>query len=109
MRGFIIICIAFILTLSFVIAEELYVGSLVEKLIFSTEVENIKSKKELNDTLELWNRKEKILKWFINHKELEKISIELKTASKFYLMDNQTMYNVYMLRAREKIANLPNY
>ncbi len=109
MRGFIIMIFVFILLISFVIAEEIYVNSASERLSYIVDEQNVKNVSDIVYIIDIWNKEEKILNYFVNQKELEKITLDIKTAKSFYESGNIDLYKAYLLRTKERIKDLPQY
>ncbi len=109
MRGFIIMIFVFILLISFVAAEELYVNNASERLSYIVDEKNIKNVSDIVYIIDVWNKEEKILNYFVNQKELEKITLDIKTAKSLYESGNMDLYKAYLLRTKERIKDLPQY
>ncbi len=109
MKGFITMLCSFIILLTFVFAENSFVKNTSKELSEKLSVEYIKSSDDIENIVNIWNKKEKILRYFINHKELEKISIEINTIYVFYSEGNEEMFKATLVSANEKLKNLPEY
>lgn len=109
MKGFTIMLIVFVIMLSLVFCEEIYVNKTAEKLASKLDYESIKTKEDLEIIIDEWQKNEKLLRFLINHKELEKITLELETAHEFHSSGNEDFYKAYLMRSKEKIKNLPEY
>ncbi len=109
MRGFIIMSLVFLLLITFVIFEEIYINKVSSTMFYQMNFENIKTQEDLNKIINKWFDEEKKLKFFINHKDLEKITLDLMTAQSFYSYGDKAYSKSYLIRAREKIKNIPNY
>jgi hypothetical protein len=109
MRGFIIMSLVFLLLISFVIVEEIYINKVSNTMYHKMNFDNVKSQEDLNKIINKWFDEEKKLKFFINHKELEKITLDLMTSQSLYTSGDIVYSKSYMTRAREKIKNIPNY
>ena len=64
MRGFIIMIFVFILLISFVIAEEIYVNNVSERLSYIVDEQNVKNVSDIVYIIDIWNKEEKILNYF---------------------------------------------
>lgn len=100
---------SFVILLTFVFVENRFVNNTSKELSEKLSVEYIKSSDDIENIVKIWNKKEKILRYFINHKELEKISIDIYTVYVFYLEENDEMYKSTLVSANEKLKNLPEY
>ncbi len=98
---------AFLLILSVVFIEEYYVRNTSKELV--STFDEAKTIQEFESALCKWEEKRKKLSWFINHRDLENITLELKTAEKFLQDNNETLFEAYLVRSKIKIENLPNY
>lgn len=107
MRGFLIMLFAFFVILSVVFIEEYYVRNTSKELALT--LDKVKTDKDFESLLCKWEEKRNKLSWFINHKELERITLELKTAEKFLQDNNETLFEAYLIRSKIIIENLPNY
>lgn len=109
MKGFITMLCSFVILLSFVFFEDRYVNNTSRELSQKTSLENIKSSDDIENIVDTWNKKEKILRFFINHKELEKITIDINTIYVFYSAGNDEMFKSTLVSVNEKLKNLPEY
>jgi hypothetical protein len=109
MKGFITMLCSFVILLTFVFVENRFVNNTSKELSEKLSVEYIKSSDDIENIVKIWNKKVKILRYFINHKELEKISIDIYTVYVFYLEENDEMYKSALVSANEKLKNLPEY
>jgi len=98
---------AFLLILSVVFIEEYYVRNSSKELV--SALDEAKTIQEFESALHKWEEKKNKLSWFINHRDLENITLELKTAEKFLQDNNETLFEAYLVRSKIKIENLPNY
>ena len=101
--------LVFLLTFGLVIAEEIYINKISESLLQKLNYNSINNVEALDSAWEYWEENKKLLSYFINHKELEMITLELKSAHICFEEDERTLYMAYLERAREKIKNLPEY
>ncbi len=99
----------FLVLMIFVVCEEAYIKKTTNEMTEALQITNIKSKEDLNSVLDKWKKNEKKLQFFINHKELQKITIELHTMQCFYNDGNTVMYHAFLARSREAVRNMPNY
>ena len=98
MRGFIIMIFVFLMLISFVVAEEIYVDE--------SKINNVD---DFELIIDQWDKEMIILNYFINQKELERITLDMKTAKSFYESGNSELYRAYLVRTKERIVNLPQY
>lgn len=109
MKGFCVMLSVFIVLMIFVFCEEAYINKTSKDLSSALDFQLIKTNEDLNAIIDEWQCAEKKLKLFINHKELEKITIEFQTTKVFYLQGEDALYKAYLERVKEKLKNLPNY
>ncbi len=109
MKGFLIMLSVFLVTLSFVIAGEIYVKETASNLLSHMDFDKINDKEDFYGAMKLWEDKEKVLRFMINHKELEKITIDLNTAEVYFLNNDNKMFQAHLSMARIRISNLPEY
>ena len=107
MKGFLIMLFAFLLLLVFVFFEEYYVRNTSDELVMI--IDEVKNISDFEKVVKIWKKEEKKLSWFVNHKELEKITLELESAEEYLKGNNLILYNSHIVRTKVRIENLPNY
>ena len=107
MKGFLIMLFAFLFLLCFVFFEEYYVRNTSDELAFM--ISDVQNLNEFEKVKRRWEKEEKRLSWFVNHKELEKITLELESAEEYLKANNENLYKAHIVRVKIKMENLPNY
>ncbi len=107
MKGFLIMLFAFLFLLCFVFFEEYYVRNTSDELALM--ISNVQNLKEFEKVQKRWEKEEKRLSWFVNNKELEKITLELESAEEYLKANNENFYKSHIVRAKIRMENLPNY
>lgn len=109
MKGFFVMLSVFIVLIIFVFCQELYIVKVSRELSKDLDWHMISSGEDLKDIIKKWDEAEKKLNLFINQKELEKITIELKTTEVLYNCGEEALFKAYLERVKIKIENLPKY